>query len=98
MQGKLLKPVKFLFNDKVIVASQSDTLLEALIKADIAIDHSCGGNATCGTCLVNVIEGKCGPPTELELEMAQDRGFSSSERLACQLVDFDGCVIKKGLV
>lgn len=79
------------------MASQEETLLEALIRQRIEIDHSCGGNGTCGTCLVQVVEGNTSDRNEIEQEMSTERKFKTNERLACQLVNFQGCVIKKGL-
>ena len=87
-----------MYNGQVIVASQSDSLLETLINLGIDIDHSCGGNATCGTCVVKVISGSVNPPNEVEMEFAAERGLSPGERLACQLTQFGGCEIKKGFV
>ena len=72
--------------NKSVVASQEDTILEALLKAKIPIDHSCGGMASCGTCLVEVESGleNFSDRNELEVEMAEDRKFRKEERLACQ--------------
>lgn len=65
----------------------SVNLLSLLKQNKVSIDNSCGGNGTCGTCLVKVIatEKKLESRNELENEMANDRGFSDSERLSCQL-------------
>ncbi|MFP5518431.1 MAG: 2Fe-2S iron-sulfur cluster-binding protein, partial [Bdellovibrionia bacterium] len=32
-----------------------ETLLELALRKDWPIDHSCGGNGTCGTCRVRVV-------------------------------------------
>ncbi|MCB0378816.1 MAG: (2Fe-2S)-binding protein [Bdellovibrionales bacterium] len=62
-------------------------LLDLCLSAKIAIDHVCGGGASCGTCRVLVVKGAKNLPlrNELEQEMASDRDFSFEERLACQL-------------
>ncbi len=55
---------------------------------NIPLNHTCGGNGTCGTCLIHVLKGleNLEPRNEIEAEMAADRGFTESERLACQIL------------
>ncbi len=69
-----------------VFADEGLSLLENLLESRVEIDHSCGGNGTCGTCCVQVIEGieNFSEMGELELEMKFDRGFKPSERLCCQ--------------
>lgn len=76
----------FSFEDVEIPFDKNQTILDALLEAQQSIDHSCGGNGTCGTCRIIVQEGleKLTPRNELEQEMAEDRGFEDYERLACQ--------------
>lgn len=82
---------------KIVEASQGQTILESALKAKIPLNHTCGGFGTCGTCRVRIREGleKLGPRTELEAELAQDRGFQAEERLACQIEVQDGLVIER---
>ncbi len=77
-------------------ASQGKTLLETLLDEDFEIAHSCGGMGTCGTCRVVVTSevDKLPPRNEVESEMAEDRGFHPSERLACQLEISSSLTIK----
>jgi 2Fe-2S ferredoxin len=67
------------------LGKRGETLLEALLRAELPIAHSCGGNATCGTCRVEIIEG-LSPVKELEHEFKIERGFREDERLACQFI------------
>lgn len=69
-----------------VLVGESKSLLENLLNLEIAIDHSCGGNGTCGTCRFQVLEGysNISPKQDIELEMSADRGFANHERLACQ--------------
>lgn len=78
------------FNQSVTV-SQNSSILDAALEAKINLNHSCGGNGTCGTCLIIIQKGleNCSPRNEIEKEMADDRGFAPHERLACQL-EFSG--------
>ena len=75
-------------SEQIVFVSQGLSLLAGLLKNKIEINHSCGGNGTCGTCLVKVTSDLKDEPArnEFELEMAKDRGFSPEERLACQVV------------
>jgi len=78
-------------------ASQSQTILDALLAAEMEIDHSCGGMGSCGTCLIEVITGlDCLPPrTEVENDMATDRQWDEKERLSCQTLAKSGLVIRR---
>lgn len=75
-------------DNQSVEASQDMTVLEALVRENIDIDHSCGGMGSCGTCRIFVASGanNLSARSEIELEMAQDRGFADDERLACQSI------------
>lgn len=62
------------------------TLLEAANSLDVDLDHFCGGNASCGTCKVEVIDGARGLSRRQEMEEAALRGSAKDAhiRLACQ--------------
>lgn len=79
-----------------IIAQTSETILDVALRMNCALDHSCGGNGTCGTCRVLISAGleKLGARNELENEIAMDRGFQSYERLACQNLVTDGLKIE----
>lgn len=72
--------------EKLVDIRRDETILETCLRNKLDLPHSCGGFATCGTCLVVVEEGlaNCLPRNEYEQEMASDRGFSDRERLGCQ--------------
>lgn len=72
--------------------TEPDSVLELALRANIDLNHSCGGNGTCGTCRIKVISpnsSRLPSRNEIEKEMAEDRGFADDERLACQLLAFD---------
>ncbi len=73
-------------NDAPIEFSVGDNLLDTLNANKVGISQSCGGNGSCTTCAVLVLEGSdsVGPLTDIEIERALERGFSKNERLACQ--------------
>lgn len=95
----LKRAISFIFfPGKIIVnASQGQTILEAVSKQGLELDHSCGGMGTCGTCRV-WIDSSLGvllPRNEVESEMALERGFQSNERLACQTCAVDGVHVRR---
>ena len=62
---------------------------EQQLKADIPINHSCGGVCACSTCHVRVQQGgkSCPPATEDEEDMLDEApDVSTDSRLACQCV------------
>ena len=84
----------------VEVSHKSCTVLEAALSEGIEIDHTCGGNGTCGTCRIVVEAGldKIGERNEIEKEMAEDRGFAPEERLACQTHVISGLIVRRPTV
>lgn len=91
---KTLTVLKYQGTDLEFVAEipliESGRLLDVLNAHKISINQSCGGFGSCTTCRIFVKSGleKLSEKSELELEHAQDRGFSPHERLACQ-TEFD---------
>lgn len=88
--------IAFLPSNQVVQASHGQTLLEAALAAKIEISHSCGGNGTCGTCRVIVLEGlkEMLPRNEIESEIAGEREFLENERLCCQNFPTPGLVLE----
>jgi 2Fe-2S ferredoxin len=75
-----------------------ETILEALLRKKLEIDHSCGGGASCGTCRVflqnPLPRQQILPPEQIEKEFRDERGFLENERLSCQLLAIDGLWVK----
>lgn len=89
--------VTFLPSEFVVEVSQKDAnLLESALRAGFELDHSCGGNGTCGTCRVFVERGLDTLPerNEIETEMAEDRKFAVEERLCCQIKPEQSLVVR----
>jgi ferredoxin len=82
------KFVTFLPLNQRIKIEEGLSILELALKNGIEIDHSCGGMGSCTTCRVIVEKpvDNLPPRTELEHEIATDRGFKANERLSCQVV------------
>src|SRR5690606_12758709 len=75
---------------------RGQTVLEALIEADVEINYSCGGMGTCATCRVFIEEGaeKFPERNEVELERAQDLNYAINERQSCQLEAIPDIIIR----
>ena len=73
--------------EKSLKIRNEDNLLKLCLTHKIPLSHSCKGMASCGTCRVFIIKGINFLPKRnaLEQKMANDRQFTKSERLACQL-------------
>ncbi len=71
---------------KSVDVSPSQTILDALLDAEIEHTHVCGGNAYCSTCRVMVLDGieNCTPTTTAERALAKKLDFPLHIRLACQ--------------
>jgi len=61
------------------------SLLEALTSAGVFMESPCGGQGTCGKCLVKVTEGKIPPPGDDESGLIGATGLAEGYRLACLL-------------
>lgn len=97
VSSKSGKFISFLPGHRDVPVSQKDhSVLDVALRAKVALNHTCGGYGTCGTCRVFVTQGleKLGPRNDIEAEMAQDRAFQASERLACQIEPVDGLVME----
>ena len=64
------------------------TLLEAAESAGIELRHYCGGNASCGTCRVEIRGGGRGlsRPEPMEVLVLGAEAAGRGDRLACQAV------------
>ncbi|MCB9093911.1 MAG: 2Fe-2S iron-sulfur cluster binding domain-containing protein [Halobacteriovoraceae bacterium] len=72
--------------NKSIPVEEGQTLLEAFRKAEVFIKSSCGGCASCGECVVKVLEGKDHllEQTFEEKRLLGNVFHITSERLSCQ--------------
>lgn len=88
--------VELIPQNKSLPIEGDKSLLLLLLRNKVEISHICGGFASCGTCRVYVESNinDLPPRDTLEEEMAVDRKFKESERLACQLCPFDGLIVR----
>lgn len=66
-------------------AQTGQSVLQTALTNNIAMDHACGGNGVCTTCMVKVHEGadNLGQVTDQEEMMGMDPDDNST-RLGCQ--------------
>lgn len=79
--------VKYCSIDRTIeVQDPLKTILDISIENKIPHLHECGGNGQCTTCRIRVLDGinSVTKPTHKEVEMARQRNWDPSIRLACQ--------------
>lgn len=72
---------------KVVEAKAGESILEAALRNDIAIEHACEMSCACTTCHVIVREGfdSLEPSDELEDDMLDKAwGLEPESRLSCQ--------------
>ncbi|HWQ83528.1 MAG TPA: ASKHA domain-containing protein [Anaerolineales bacterium] len=62
------------------------TISEAARQAGVSIRSVCGGKASCGKCLVRVMEGHLDSPTEAEQKHLTLAQISAGWRLACRTI------------
>lgn len=68
---------------------QPGSILAALLKAGVEVDHACGGVLACSTCHIYVRKGakSCSEATEDEEDMLDTApAITADSRLACQCV------------
>jgi uncharacterized 2Fe-2S/4Fe-4S cluster protein (DUF4445 family) len=68
---------------KRVICEGGTTLLEAAQKAGVMLTAICGGEGSCGRCIVRVMEGDVSPPTVREKLLLGDDS-TLDLRLACQ--------------
>ena len=62
------------------------TLLATFNANKISINQSCGGNGTCGTCRVEIMQNSdfLMPRSDYEIEVTQELNLLPQQRLSCQ--------------
>ncbi len=79
--------VSFKNLDKTVEAFDGQSILDAALDNDIALTHDCGGNCTCSTCHVIILEGMENLTEKDEAEQDQlelAEGLTETSRLGCQ--------------
>ena len=88
--------VTFLPSGRTVVGSRGDTILDCALDNGIDFPHECGGNCSCTTCAVFVIEGShCLSNIEYpEVERLEELECDVTDiRLACQAIVKRGPIV-----
>ncbi len=61
-------------------------LMEALLKGNVPVASSCGGEGVCTKCLIKIIDGKdnLSSPNETEKDLREIHDIARNERVSCQ--------------
>lgn len=91
----LVPKVTYKFGDqvKVVQAKSGDSLLQIGLDAGVPLEHACGGNGFCTTCLCNVEQGI--EQLEERTDREENMGITEDpERLTCQaIVEGEGDIV-----
>jgi 2Fe-2S ferredoxin len=84
-----MSKITFLPENKSGEVPEGTTLLEAAEILDVALNHECGGVASCSTCRIRLAEGYSMADTLSEIdvderEVLEREQLGGSYRLACQ--------------
>jgi len=85
-----LHRVKFIPSGKEVDIKEGGTLYDAALLLGIPVKAECGGQGTCGQCLVKIEAGDCAPTPHISITPARERrGY----RLACRACVTSDCVV-----
>ena len=79
---------------KTFEVEKGISVLEAALRHEVPIYHTCGGNCSCSTCRVRVISGgaNLSPMQEGEAEILSSFDLAPPHRLGCQALVFGDTV------
>lgn len=76
-----------------LICEEPLTVYEAARQAGVSLHSICGGKATCGKCVVRVVQGTLPPPVEAEREYISKSMLAEGWRLACRTVAAENITI-----
>lgn len=78
--------IRFAKSDKEIVVDHNDNLMFALLASNMPVASSCQGEAVCGKCRVQIIEGaeNLNEKNAGEVWLAEHNNLEKNERISCQ--------------
>ena len=87
---------KIIFKNKnrAVDVEKGTSILEAALRYDVQIYHTCGGNCSCSTCRVLILKGgeHVSPMDEMEAEVLDAFDLKPPHRLGCQTLVMEGTV------
>lgn len=69
------------------------SLRQALDTTQIRVRAACGGQGSCGACLIQIVDGEFNPPTLAERQKLLPEDLAKGIRLACQLTARSDCTL-----
>lgn len=78
--------IKLTKSDRVLHAETGEVLMKALLRHDVPVASSCGGEGVCGKCRLQVLSGEknLSAPTALERSLQKKYTLDDNERISCQ--------------
>ena len=70
-----------------------DSLLECARSSGVHLVNICGGNKSCGSCVIQIIEGTVSPIVDTEREHLDDIQLKKGYRLACCVIPESNCKV-----
>ena len=80
--------------NKTLEVEKGSSILEATLKHNLPLYHTCGGNCSCSTCRVLVLNGAehLSKISAMETEVLDSFDLKSPYRLGCQSLMMGGAV------
>lgn len=72
----------------------AETLLDTARRAGVRIASVCGGRGLCKSCVVQVTEGRVGPPSQQDIEFFSPEELANNWRRACQTLACGDCRVE----
>ena len=81
-------------NERVISVEEGTSILESALTHGVSVYHTCGGNASCSTCRVRVLQGaeNLSAIEKAESEILDSFDLGPPFRLSCQALVWGGDV------
>ncbi len=85
--------VTFVPGNFEVEVKEGASLYEAALQAGLPVASSCGGEATCGKCNMQVVSGEenLTPRVPLEARLLKKEGRSATDRISCLAKVFGHC-------
>jgi uncharacterized 2Fe-2S/4Fe-4S cluster protein (DUF4445 family) len=71
-----------------------DSLLECARHLGVDLVNLCGGNGSCGRCIVQIMEGDVSDPVPSESQFLSAEQLATGYRLACQVIPMGNCKVR----
>ena len=80
--------------NRTVEVEKGTSILEAAMRHDVPIYHTCGGNCSCSTCRVRILSGAehVSEMEPMEAEVLDAFDLQAPHRLGCQTLVLDGTV------